>query len=74
MLARVTGRLLHEPCPRTDAEQAQTLLSGLAEPWDRLMPLALLLARMAVAKDPNNPDYAKVVDAARKATACRSGP
>ena len=31
---------------------------------DRLLPLALLLAQKAVAKDPNNPDYLKVLDRA----------
>jgi hypothetical protein len=38
------------------------------------MPLALLLAREAVAKDPNNPDYTQVLDVALKTAAGGSGP
>jgi hypothetical protein len=51
---------------------AQAILSSPPEIRDRLMPLAQLLARQAVAKDSNNPDFAKVLDDALKAAPRRS--
>ena len=42
--------------------RAEAILSGPLEMRDKLLPLALLLARKAVEKEPDNPKYQKVLD------------
>jgi len=42
--------------------RTQAILAGPAKYRDRLLPLALLLARKAVEKEPDNPEYQKVLD------------
>jgi predicted Ser/Thr protein kinase/tetratricopeptide (TPR) repeat protein len=44
------------------AARAQAILSGPAELRDRLRPLALLLARKAASKEPENPDYRNLLE------------
>jgi hypothetical protein len=51
------------------ANAAQHILDSPREARDRLVPLALLLARKAVEKEPGNADYQKTLDAAIKAAA-----
>jgi serine/threonine protein kinase len=43
-------------------QRAKAILSSSKELRDKLMPLALLLARMAVEKEPNNIEFQKVLD------------
>jgi serine/threonine protein kinase/WD40 repeat protein len=42
--------------------RAEAILSGPPEMRDKLLPLALLLARKAVEKEPDNPKYQKVLE------------
>jgi hypothetical protein len=51
------------------ANAAQHILDSPREARDRLLPLALLLARKAVAKEPDNAVYQGILDAAIKAAA-----
>jgi len=50
------------------ANRAKQILNWPLQQRDRLVPLALLLTRKALAKDPNNPDYAELLHVALKVT------
>jgi len=47
--------------------RAEAILSGPPEMRNKLLPMALLLARKAVEKEPENPDFRKILDMAIKA-------
>ena len=44
--------------------RASAILSGIPEFRKKLLPLALLLARMAVEKEPENPDFRRIMSEA----------